>query len=57
MAPLLLTHFRARHRSVLTTLFSVTFLGAVAIVAFPCPAKERPDSAFPRFSTSAAVST
>ncbi|BEJ16336.1 hypothetical protein CspHIS471_0509410 [Cutaneotrichosporon sp. HIS471] len=39
MAPLLLTHFRARHRSVLTTLFAATFLGAVAVVAFPCPAR------------------
>lgn len=37
MAPLLLTHFRARHRSVLTTLFAATFLGAVVVVAFPCP--------------------
>jgi hypothetical protein len=39
MAPLLLTHFRARHRSVLTTLFAATFLGAVVVVAFPCPAR------------------
>lgn len=39
MAPLLLTHFRARHRSVLTTLFTATFLGAVAVVMFPCPAR------------------
>jgi hypothetical protein len=39
MAPLLLTHFRARHRSVLTTLFAATFLSAVVVVAFPCPAR------------------
>lgn len=39
MAPLLLTHFRARHRSVLSTLFAATFLGAVVVVAFPCPAR------------------
>jgi hypothetical protein len=39
MAPLLLTHFRPRQRSVLTTLFAATFLGAVVVVAFPCPAR------------------
>ncbi|KAL1411437.1 hypothetical protein Q8F55_002393 [Vanrija albida] len=39
MAPLLLSHFRPKHRSVLTSLFTVTFLGAVVVVAFPCPAQ------------------
>lgn len=39
MAPLLLSHFRAKHRSVLTSLFTATFLGAVIVVAFPCPAQ------------------
>ncbi|KAK8865854.1 hypothetical protein IAR55_001002 [Kwoniella newhampshirensis] len=39
MAPLLLTHFRPRQRSLLSTLFTATFLGAVIVVAFPCPAR------------------
>ncbi|WVR05795.1 hypothetical protein IAU60_002820 [Kwoniella sp. DSM 27419] len=39
MAPLLLTHFRPRQRSLLSTLFTATFLGAIIVVAFPCPAK------------------
>ncbi|WVQ71258.1 hypothetical protein IAR50_000784 [Cryptococcus sp. DSM 104548] len=39
MAPLLLTHFRPRQRSILSTLFTATFLGAVIVVAFPCPAR------------------
>lgn len=41
MAPLLFSHFRARHRSVLTGLFGATFLAAVAVVAMPCPAREK----------------
>lgn len=40
MAPLLFSHFRARHRSVLTSLFTATFLGAVVVVAMPCPARD-----------------
>ncbi|WVW82187.1 hypothetical protein I302_104193 [Kwoniella bestiolae CBS 10118] len=39
MAPLLLTHFRPKQRSILSTLFTATFLGAVIVVAFPCPVK------------------
>ncbi|WVF70892.1 hypothetical protein IAT40_005687 [Kwoniella sp. CBS 6097] len=39
MAPLLLTHFRPRQRSLLSTLFTATFLGAIIVVAFPCPAQ------------------
>ncbi|WWC86154.1 uncharacterized protein L201_001027 [Kwoniella dendrophila CBS 6074] len=39
MAPLLLTHFRPRQRSILSTLFTATFLGAFIVVAFPCPVK------------------
>ncbi|WVQ85419.1 hypothetical protein IAT38_007584 [Cryptococcus sp. DSM 104549] len=39
MAPLLLTHFRPRQRSILSTLFTATFLGAFVVVAFPCPAR------------------
>lgn len=39
MAPLLRTHFRPRQRSLLSTLFTATFLCAAVIVAFPCPAR------------------
>ena len=39
MAPLLRAYFRPRQRSILSSLFAVTFLGAVLIVAFPCPAR------------------
>ncbi|KAL7421878.1 hypothetical protein Q5752_003649 [Cryptotrichosporon argae] len=39
MAPLLLSHFRPRHRTFLTSIFTATFLGAVVVVAFPCPAR------------------
>lgn len=39
MAPLLKTYFNPRHRSFLSTLFATTFLASVAIVTFPCPAR------------------
>jgi len=39
MPPLLRTHFRPRQRSLLSTLFTATFLCAALIVAFPCPAR------------------
>ncbi|WWC66449.1 uncharacterized protein I206_100351 [Kwoniella pini CBS 10737] len=39
MAPLLLSHFKPRQRSILSTLFTATFLGAFIVVAFPCPVK------------------
>ncbi|ORX35759.1 hypothetical protein BD324DRAFT_631553 [Kockovaella imperatae] len=39
MAPLLRAYFAPRQRSLLSSLFAVTFLGAVLVVAFPCPAK------------------
>ena len=39
MAPLLRAHFAPRQRSILSSLFAVTFLGAVLMVAFPCPAR------------------
>ena len=39
MAPLLLRYFAPRQRSLLSTLFTATFLGAVVVVAFPCPAR------------------
>ena len=41
MAPLLTRYFRPTQRSLLSYLFTATFLGAVLAVAFPCPA--RPD--------------
>ena len=39
MAPLLRTYFNPSHRSFLSTLFTATFLGAVVVVAFPCPVR------------------
>jgi hypothetical protein len=39
MAPLLRTYFNPAHRSFLSTLFASTFLGAVLVVSFPCPAR------------------
>ena len=39
MAPLLRTYFAPRQRSLLSSLFTATFLGAVIVVAFPCPAR------------------
>ncbi|KAK1924347.1 hypothetical protein DB88DRAFT_489983 [Papiliotrema laurentii] len=39
MAPLLRTYFAPKQRSLLSTLFTATFLGAVVVVAFPCPAR------------------
>lgn len=47
MAPLLRTYFAPRQRSLLSTLFTVTFLGAVAVVAFPCPVRPG-DRSMPR---------
>lgn len=39
MAPLLRTYFAPRQRSLLSSLFTATFLGAVIVVAFPCPVR------------------
>jgi hypothetical protein len=39
MAPLLRTYFARGQRSILSTLFTATFLGAVVVVAFPCPVR------------------
>jgi len=39
MAPLLRRYFAPRQRSLLSSLFTATFLGAVVVVAFPCPAR------------------
>jgi len=39
MAPLLRTLYRPSQRSLLSSLFTATFLGAVIVVAFPCPAR------------------
>ncbi|KAL7409022.1 hypothetical protein BDY24DRAFT_404728 [Mrakia frigida] len=40
MAPLLFS-FNQNKRTTLSTLFLLTFLGAVATVALPCPSKDR----------------
>ncbi|ORY32848.1 hypothetical protein BCR39DRAFT_522080 [Naematelia encephala] len=45
MAPLLRRYFAPRQRSLLSTLFTATFLGAVIVVAFPCPARPSDRSA------------
>jgi hypothetical protein len=37
MAPLLKSLYRPSQRSLLSSLFTATFLGAVVVVAFPCP--------------------
>ena len=39
MAPLLKTLYRPSQRSLLSSLFTATFLGAVVVVAFPCPVR------------------
>lgn len=39
MAPLLRQYFAPKQRSLLSSLFTATFLGALIVVAFPCPAK------------------
>lgn len=46
MAPLLRTYFAPRQRSLLSSLFTATFLGAVIVVAFPCPVRpgHRPEA-------------
>ena len=37
MAPLLKSLYRPSQRSLLSSLFTAPFLGAVVVVAFPCP--------------------
>jgi hypothetical protein len=39
MAPLLKSLYRPSQRSLLSSLFTATFLGAVVVVAFPCPVR------------------
>jgi len=39
MAPLLRAYFAPKQRSMLSSLFTACFLGAVVVVAFPCPAR------------------
>lgn len=39
MAPLLMRYFGRSQRSLLSSLFTATFLGALVVVAFPCPAR------------------
>lgn len=41
MAPLLHTLFSLSHRSTLSLLFSLTFVGSLATVVLPCPATAR----------------
>lgn len=53
MPPLLKTYFNPTHRKFLQTLFTATFLGSVAIVAFPCPVRPTTNSSSSSSSTSA----
>jgi hypothetical protein len=39
MAPLMMRYFGRGQRSLLSTLFTATFLGAFVVVAFPCPVR------------------
>jgi hypothetical protein len=39
MAPLLMRYFGRGQRSLLSSLFTATFLGALVVVAFPCPVR------------------
>ena len=40
MAPLLQRYFAKSQRSLLSSLFTATFLGALVVVAFPCPVRQ-----------------
>ena len=40
MAPLLQRYFARSQRSLLSSLFTATFLGALVVVAFPCPVRQ-----------------